>query len=131
MSRKRTEKSRRRKCRSLKRQKRIEKRLRPRDWAQQDVPMLRASNIHYEVADRTRALDAGGIGVIHQLARQLRLPETINAKLQLLKRHLPYHESDHVLNIAYNMRNRSAPPPGSTVASLGGPPGGARFRIFL
>jgi len=22
--------------------------------------------------------------------------------LQLLKRHLPYHESDHVLNLAYN-----------------------------
>ena len=22
--------------------------------------------------------------------------------MQLLKRHLPYHESDHVLNLAYN-----------------------------
>jgi len=28
--------------------------------------------------------------------------EWIDARLQLLKRHLPYHESDHVLNLAYN-----------------------------
>ncbi len=26
----------------------------------------------------------------------------IDARLHLLKHHLPYHESDHVLNIAYN-----------------------------
>lgn len=30
------------------------------------------------------------------------LPGKINEKLNLLKRHLPYHESDHILNIAYN-----------------------------
>lgn len=29
--------------------------------------------------------------------------EEINAKLNLLKIHVPYHESDHVLNIAYNI----------------------------
>jgi hypothetical protein len=28
--------------------------------------------------------------------------EEIDSVLHLLKRHLPYHESDHVLNIAYN-----------------------------
>jgi len=32
----------------------------------------------------------------------------INRRLALLKRHLPYHESDHVLNIAYNMLCESA-----------------------
>ena len=31
------------------------------------------------------------------------LVEEINAKLNLLKIHVPYHESDHVLNIAYNI----------------------------
>src|SRR6201997_5596871 len=29
-------------------------------------------------------------------------PQEIDGRLQLLKRHLPYHESDHVLNLAYN-----------------------------
>ena len=33
---------------------------------------------------------------------KLGLPEQIDERLQLLKVHLPYHESDHVLNLAYN-----------------------------
>ena len=32
----------------------------------------------------------------------LDLPATIDERLRLFKFHLPYHESDHVLNIAYN-----------------------------
>ena len=35
--------------------------------------------------------------------RKLGIVEEIDDVLQLLKRHLPYHESDHVLNIAYNV----------------------------
>jgi hypothetical protein len=37
------------------------------------------------------------------LVRKLRLDRRINDSLALLKYHLPYHESDHVLNIAYNV----------------------------
>ena len=64
--------------------------------------MLSASNIHYEVATRTGATVHGGIGAIHTLARQLGLIDAIDQRLHLLQKHLPYHESDHVLNIAYN-----------------------------
>lgn len=66
-------------------------------------PMLTAGNIHYELAERTRAIAAGGIGLVHKLVKQLKLDEAINQQLRLLKVHLPYHESDHVLNIAYNV----------------------------
>lgn len=65
--------------------------------------MLKASNIHYDVADRMRATNVGGIGVIHMLAHRTGLIDAIDDKLRLLKVHLPYHESDHVLNIAYNV----------------------------
>ena len=64
--------------------------------------MFTASNIHYEIADRTRGIAHGGIGAIHALARQLGLIDAIDRRLHLLKIHLPYHESDHVLNLAYN-----------------------------
>ena len=37
------------------------------------------------------------------LARRTGLVEAIDRKLRLLKLHLPYHESDHVLNMAYNV----------------------------
>jgi hypothetical protein len=65
--------------------------------------MLTASNIQYEIAARTRAISAGGIGAIHQMVKHLGLDEAIDQRLQLLKVHLPYHESDHVLSIAYNL----------------------------
>ena len=68
----------------------------------QGHPMLTASNIGYELADRVRGLSSGGIGAIHLLARKTGLIKAIDRRLHLLKLHLPYHESDHVLNIAYN-----------------------------
>jgi hypothetical protein len=55
------------------------------------------------VAERARGLSAGGIGAVHLLAVRTGLVEAIDRKLHLLKVHLPYHESDHVLNIAYNI----------------------------
>jgi hypothetical protein len=64
--------------------------------------MLAARNIHYEMAERTRAIPCGGIGAFHLLAQQTGLVKAINRGVRLLKRHLPYFESDHVLNIAYN-----------------------------
>src|SRR5512140_3406827 len=65
--------------------------------------MMTASNIHYEIAERVQATAAGGIGAIHLLTRKLGLDQVINERLSLLKAHLPYHESDHVLGIAYNL----------------------------
>jgi hypothetical protein len=67
--------------------------------------MFAASNIDYDVADRTRGLGVGGIGAMPLLARQSGLIEAIDENLNLLKIHLPYHESDHVLNISYNIIN--------------------------
>jgi hypothetical protein len=64
--------------------------------------MMQASNIHFEMAERGRALNYGGIGAIHLMGQRLGLAEEIDSRLELLKRHLPYHESDHVLNLAYN-----------------------------
>lgn len=65
-------------------------------------PMFTARNIHYEIGARSRGIGCGGIGAIHLLAQKLGLIEAIDSRLHLLKIHLPYHESDHVLNIAYN-----------------------------
>jgi hypothetical protein len=81
---------------------RIERRLDKADLGDCGHPMLTASNIHYEISERTRGLVHGGIGALHALVRQVGLVDAINEGLHLLKIHLPYHESDHVLNFAYN-----------------------------
>ena len=82
---------------------RIARRLRPKNYTDQPKPMFQGGNIHYEVAERTGAVSCGGLGAIHTLAQQLGLVKEIDEHLQLLKVHLPYHESDHVLNFAYNI----------------------------
>ncbi len=61
---------------------------------------MTGSNIHYEMSEKVQAINCGGIGVFHQIAQKTGLVKEIDANLKLLKVHVPYHESDHVLNIA-------------------------------
>jgi hypothetical protein len=65
--------------------------------------MFRAAHLHYDLAERTRGFAYGGLGAMQLLAQRTGLAAAIDRELHLLKRHLPYHESDHVLNIAYNI----------------------------
>jgi hypothetical protein len=53
------------------------------------------------MAERVQGVNCGGIGAMHLMVQRSGLVEDINPNLKLLKIHLPYHESDHVLNIAY------------------------------
>ena len=57
----------------------------------------------HEIGANTDATSFGGIAAVHRLVVKLGLVDEINEGLQLLKVHLPYHESDHVLNLAYNV----------------------------
>jgi hypothetical protein len=84
------------------RKRRIERRLDKSQLGDCSQPMLTARNMDYEIGGRTRGLSHGGIGAIHALARRIGLIDAIDNRLQLLKLHLPFHESDHVLNFAYN-----------------------------
>lgn len=85
------------------RKQRITRRLKPRAWAEQASPMFGGSNIHYEMAEKTQAMVCGGIGAVHLLSQKIGLVEALDDKVKVLKRHLPYHESDHILNLAYNI----------------------------
>jgi len=85
------------------RKQRIDRRLKVRSWPEQGEPMFAGSNIHYEMANKTQAMGCGGIGAIHLLSQKIGLVDLLDQKVGVLKRHLPYHESDHVLNIAYNI----------------------------
>ena len=65
--------------------------------------VLKGGNIHYEISDRVRAIDCGGLGLIQLLVEKLGLAESIDQRVKVLARHLPYRESDHVLNLIYNV----------------------------
>jgi hypothetical protein len=85
------------------RQRRVLERIANRPGPDRPEPMITASNIHYELADRTQGLNPGGIGAMLLLARRIGLIRDIDHNLHVLKKHRPYHESDHVLNIAFNI----------------------------
>ena len=85
------------------RKRRMHARLRRRRRTAKATPVLEGGNVRYEVADRIGAIGVGGIGMIHQLARRTGLVAAIDRGVHVLKSHLPYLESDYVLNIAYNV----------------------------
>ncbi len=80
---------------------RIERRL---EGAREDRgrPVFGQGEIEIELAEKVRAIGTGGIGLVHQLAQRSGLVEAIDRRVRVLKVHRPYHESDHVLNLAYN-----------------------------
>lgn len=66
-------------------------------------PILGRAGATYELSDRIRAMPHGGLGVMSDMVRRLGLADRIDDHLQVLAAHRPYHESDHVLNVAYNV----------------------------
>ena len=84
------------------RKRRIARRLERQHLQNCSKPVMTAGNVQFEVAERATGTTCGGIAAIHTLVRELKLDQAIDQRLQLLKQHLPYHESDHVLSLAYN-----------------------------
>ena len=79
---------------------RLDREKRPHDLSR---PMIAGSTVRYEMSARVQAMPCGGIGLIHELVRAIGLAERIDERVEVLKRHFPYHESDHVLSLAYNV----------------------------
>jgi len=85
------------------RQRSITRRLDPSWQPERAKPVLEGGNIRYEVSDRIEAVGCGGLGMLMTVVEHVGLRAAIDDKLHLLARHLPYHESDHVLSLAYMM----------------------------
>ena len=89
---------------SARRKRKVKARQRKGRWrGAGPKPVFGAGRVHYEIGARINAMSFGGIGAVRRLVSKLGLAREIDGRLKLLKRHLPYHESDHVLNIAYNL----------------------------
>lgn len=86
-----------------KRKRKITKRLARKNYLDQDRPFFRGANVRYEMAGRAQGMGHGGVGAIFTMLGKLGFSRRVNDSLRLLKLHLPYFESDHVLNIAFNV----------------------------
>jgi hypothetical protein len=84
------------------RKRKILRRLDKTKFPNRPGPVLAGGNLRYEISDRVHGLSYGGISLFHQLARDIGLVQAIDTRLGIFKLRLPYSESDHVLNIAFN-----------------------------
>ena len=82
---------------------RLDQRLARNSKPDTDGPVLAGGNEQFTMGERGQATAAGGIALVHRLVRQIGLPKLINDAVQVFKAHCPYYESDHVLNMAYNI----------------------------
>ncbi len=79
---------------------RIEDRLGKRQWKDQREPIMKGSNIHYEMSEKAQAISCGGIGVFHQMVKRIGLEKEINANLKLLKVH-PTFRMSRIVNLEF------------------------------
>lgn len=72
----------------------------PRDelpWPKTTGPVIRAPKLHLSVDERSVATKQGGLALFFAFSRQFNVAQEIDARVSVLKMHMPYLESDHVL----------------------------------
>ena len=78
----------------------------PRDelaWPTGSGPVLRTPKLHPEVDERAEVTPYGGLILVEQFMRQFKVAAIIDEEVHVLKQHLPFHESDHILAQALNL----------------------------
>jgi hypothetical protein len=59
--------------------------------------------LHVETEERATVTRFGGLALVEQFCRRFKVAEGIDEHVEVLKLHLPYHESDHVLAQAMSL----------------------------
>jgi len=72
-------------------------------WPETAGRVLRHPKLHLEADPRGEMTHYGGLVLAEQFIRRFRVAQQVDDALHLFKRHLPYHESDHVLALAYTL----------------------------
>ena len=85
-----------------KRKRRMQLRLQDSSSIDDGLPVISGGNVRYELASKAGGTAYGGMAAIVAFAKKSRLPDSIDSTLHVFKKHQPFHESDHVLNFAYN-----------------------------
>lgn len=66
-------------------------------WPEHDGTVLRHHKLHIEVDERPEVTGMGGLILPLALCRRFKVADKIDQHVNVLKIHVPYHESDHVL----------------------------------
>ena len=72
-------------------------------WPGTSGRVTRLPRLHLEVAERSTVTPYGGLALAAAFLRRFRVAQAIDERVHVLKLHLPFHESDHVLAQALNL----------------------------
>ena len=72
-------------------------------WPETSSRVTRLPRLHVEVAERSTVTPYGGLSLAAAFLKRFRVAQEIDERVPVLKLHLPFHESDHVLAQALNL----------------------------
>ncbi len=72
-------------------------------WPETRGRVMRHPQLNLESDNRGEITQYGGLVLAQQFVRRFGVAKRIDEGLKLFKRHAPYHESDHVLALAYTL----------------------------
>ena len=72
-------------------------------WPKTQGRVMRQPLLHLESDERGEITHYGGLVLAQQFVRRFGVAQRLDNALVLFKRHAPYHESDHVLALAYTL----------------------------
>jgi len=72
-------------------------------WPETSGRVTRLPRLHLEVAERSTVTPFGGLALAAAFVKRFRVAQEIDDRVHVLKIHLPFHESDHVLAQALNL----------------------------
>ena len=72
-------------------------------WPETEGRVMRHPLLHLESDPRGEMTHYGGLVLAQQFVRRFGVAQRLDKALVLFKRHAPYHESDHVLALAYTL----------------------------
>ena len=72
-------------------------------WPKTEGRVMRHPLLYLESDRRGEITHYGGLVLAQQFVRRFRVAQRLDDGLMLFKRHAPYHESDHVLALAYTL----------------------------
>ena len=72
-------------------------------WPETEGRVMRHPLLHLESDPRGEMTHYGGLVLAQQFVRRFGVAKRLDDALMLFKRHAPYHESDHVLALAYTL----------------------------
>lgn len=64
---------------------------------------MRLPTLHLEVDPRSEVTPYGGLALVVPLVRRFKVAQLLDQQVHVLKQHKPYHESDHILAMAFNL----------------------------